>query len=173
MPVITVSSPLYSFRALVFLAAFGTVASISGCATYPPDEYSDVGHAWPPLSPGFGYDDLGTFRAGSERRARLDHLDQDFDHRVDADHRFHGRSMMGGPGHPGSFHQPPGGPHNLGSRPGFATGGEPTGRCMLEREASRPNCTKNLRGAASFSGSIFIGLCTGAVSFSSPAPDDV
>jgi len=127
MPVIIVPRLLCYFRAALILAAFGPPVSIGGCAAYPVG-YSDLGYGWP-YSPayayapgfGFGYSDTGVFGMGFDRDDHLHHFDHDrhFDHRSDAHHHFHGQTMMGQAGHPGSFHEPPGEFHGPAPHPGF------------------------------------------------------
>ena len=155
MPVITVFPSRCSFRASVFLAAFGALVSISGCAAYPAGGYGDLGSAWPyygpgyAYAPGFGYSDFGV-GLGFGREDHFHnfdhdfdhrHFDHDFNHRFHADHRFHAQAMTGETGHPAFIHQPPGEFHGPGPHAAFAGGGGFHGRSANPAPAPHPGGT--------------------------------
>lgn len=138
MPATTACRFLCFLRAPVFFAAFGALAPISGCATYPAGGYGGLGYAWPDYgpgyaySPGFGYSDFGAIGLGFDREHHFHHFDHDFDRRhfhhdfdrrFRADHLFHGQAMISEPGHPDVFHHPPWGFGGPEPRPGVRSGG--------------------------------------------------
>jgi len=146
--VITVVRPISFFRASVFFAAFGALVSISGCVADPAGEYGTLGYAGPyygpgyVYSPGFGYSDFGLGLGFEDHFHHFDHnFDHrhfDNDHRLHADHRFHGQAMTGETGHPGSFHLPPGEFHGRGPHPGFGGGGGSHARAANPAPAPHP-----------------------------------
>lgn len=123
-----------ALRASVFLAAFGALVSMSGCAAYPAGGYGGVGYGWPDYgpgyaySPGFGYSDYGLIGLGVGDEHHRRHFDSDFDrrhfdHGFRADRHFHGPGMTGEPERARAFHSPPGDFRGPGLHREFGAGG--------------------------------------------------